>query len=357
MKQKALLFVFFSLSINSLFSQNVIMIHDENVKNQLAFNKGSRLSPLNVISYDLSKNEQVVQIQFDKRLKIKLEYNDERTRTILSENVLDATNEINSFKEGFLNIKIVKTSKNGYKIIPDVNYNNSFSDDKIYNYNMIKDDRIPFFINYSITYWKNDSVNSNLRLAIIPDATTLPKLNKNILFNTWGGVQQVKGGKIIVGIDTFYILITKLSGSLDYNKNNISVSISGINEKYIDYMGAGNPLYKYGDTITLGRKLLLLDNISTNGDTVYFLLLDNKNMNSSTQIGGEVKEIYGMNIIDGRFFEAKLKNETIEYTLLHFWGSWCAPCIANLPELQSLIKNNNKIQVFGLVSSPKNSTV
>jgi thiol-disulfide isomerase/thioredoxin len=53
------------------------------------------------------------------------------------------------------------------------------------------------------------------------------------------------------------------------------------------------------------------------------------------QTGEKYKEIAGLNSPDGK--EIKLSEVVADnkYTLLDFWASWCAPCMAELPYLKA----------------------
>ena len=44
--------------------------------------------------------------------------------------------------------------------------------------------------------------------------------------------------------------------------------------------------------------------------------------------------------LDGSIFDADkfLKDQSVELVVVHFWGTWCAPCEAELPDLLSFIK-------------------
>jgi thiol-disulfide isomerase/thioredoxin len=49
-----------------------------------------------------------------------------------------------------------------------------------------------------------------------------------------------------------------------------------------------------------------------------------------------------------------LKNHTGKVILLHFWASWCAPCLIEFPEIIELAKKDTQNLIILAVSSDKN---
>lgn len=67
----------------------------------------------------------------------------------------------------------------------------------------------------------------------------------------------------------------------------------------------------------------------------------------STQLGQKLSPL-NARTIDGQSFI--IGSPTNKYTLLDFWGTWCAPCMAEMPELKKFNeKYKDKIQLIGLI--------
>jgi thiol-disulfide isomerase/thioredoxin len=54
------------------------------------------------------------------------------------------------------------------------------------------------------------------------------------------------------------------------------------------------------------------------------------------------------------FYFSDLRNQVV---LLNFWATWCGPCVAEMPELQSLYKKYGDRMAFVLVSNEKPEVV
>ena len=37
-----------------------------------------------------------------------------------------------------------------------------------------------------------------------------------------------------------------------------------------------------------------------------------------------------------------IKGDTLDYTFINYWATWCAPCVAELPEFDELVTSNQK---------------
>lgn len=81
--------------------------------------------------------------------------------------------------------------------------------------------------------------------------------------------------------------------------------------------------YRMTDTLVIGGKLFKMDSIGREWDKVYMRRLQ------ETKLVARMPESH-MKELAPYFEKAK------EYVLLDFWGTWCAPCIAAMPELRAL---------------------
>ena len=90
----------------------------------------------------------------------------------------------------------------------------------------------------------------------------------------------------------------------------------------------------------LNRIIIILLIIAS---AVGYSLYQNKNLESQLSTVPEAilsRLPFGVfETVDGGAFDPhKLYDEKISLLVVHFWGTWCAPCEAELPELMSFIK-------------------
>jgi thiol-disulfide isomerase/thioredoxin len=50
------------------------------------------------------------------------------------------------------------------------------------------------------------------------------------------------------------------------------------------------------------------------------------------------------------------KDTSLTWTLIDFWGTWCKPCIEELPEVQKIYKEKVQTGDLGLITYSYNST-
>lgn len=65
-------------------------------------------------------------------------------------------------------------------------------------------------------------------------------------------------------------------------------------------------------------------------------------------IPGKAIPDFEASTLDGRAF--KLSGLKGKYVLLDFWGSWCLPCLAEIPQLKTFYdKNKDRLEIVGLI--------
>jgi thiol-disulfide isomerase/thioredoxin len=73
----------------------------------------------------------------------------------------------------------------------------------------------------------------------------------------------------------------------------------------------------------------------------------------SLKVGDLIPDMVIRNLVNAPVKEVEARMYTNKFTILNFWGTWCAPC---LPEMDSLAilqkKNNGRIQVIAISNEP-----
>lgn len=266
-------------------------------------------------------------------------------------------------KESLVSILIQRQNVNVYKVVPDLNRSGVFTDDKAFYW---KSDSTSnkwdnyLSIPYEVEYWASGSFKAKMQLIVYPDADFLPRKYPGALYNTYGGVKRIKQGKILVGADSFLVrLFPEWGGHLLFTKQNTVFYFSKPNENFFDLTKPDDyPFYTANDSLFFNDKVLMLDSVSVEGDYLVFRSVAENERNRGVRKGDFVQSIMGPEVKSKKMREIDFSKEK-KYWLLHFWGSWCSPCIKNMPQLRKLYEQSNKsaIEFVGVDLEQNSSTV
>jgi len=169
------------------------------------------------------------------------------------------------------------------------------------------------------------------------------------IFRTVAGVKNVVQGKIEIGGDYYWLNLTSKSKQLYFGQKDLLFSVGAKNETNVDFFGSNTILYSEDDTVFIGNHLLKYKKTSVNGDTVYFHYYGINKMEQGPNVGQKIKSIEGKDFATGQYKEVIFRYASREYTFIHFWGSWCGPCIENLPKIRELFdRKSNSVNFIGL---------
>lgn len=142
-------------------------------------------------------------------------------------------------------------------------------------------------------------------------------------------------GKATVGKETYYFSAQGL------NNNYINFNIKPDSFLKYDESESLNKNFRYSkdDTVLLSNNLYKIDSINLDKPRLFLkkVDLDVKDY-FGHRIGERIKD-YAVDDLENisRLLSDVLKKNK-KYTLLDFWGTWCKPCIENLPHLKRFYK-------------------
>lgn len=261
-----------------------------------------------------------------------------------------------SFELSTLNIDseislLIKVYKNGLvRLIPDENNNNSYSDDRSIEYYISKDSgggaqkrvagsSIDFrFENIHSSYLGKDTVfERQFSMSLQTDSFDISKI-RFFSYQDRKGVVKINDKKysLKVSYDPFRFLQAR--GSFWYVLKN-----------YDDSDMKSQEFKRSRDTFYLNDILFVANSRNPEGSIVRYEWLN------EPQHIGFLEGSYIPDISLGRLL-SKSKETSIrdyqggDYLLVDFFGSWCLPCIENLPALKNLVASysGKKLKVLGV---------
>ncbi len=129
---------------------------------------------------------------------------------------------------------------------------------------------------------------------------------------------------------------------LNYIKNNLDKDLSALylSRQPLDTIG------KYLKKLDKSVKEGTFKNILKYQFTRFQKYTKAQEAESKIKLGGKAPE-FSLKSINGEYYSVDFSKN--KYTILDFWGSWCAPCISGFPKMKEYFeKHKNKIKFIGI---------
>lgn len=225
------------------------------------------------------------------------------------------------------NLKIyflVTGNKSNYKVKVDKNFNKNFSDDSI-----LTKDEIQNGFSFSLAIGNKIYAK---RIKLFPFYDKMKWGNSDeqqwqMGLTSW---PNYKLAELRVGLAVKDIYFLNISMYNRWDKNSTIFYTA-------DYDAQGNPdeRFTFQDSFNFFHHNFILDSIAPLGTTAYFYQVSHEGK-CGYNIGDSV-------CITDTFFLNRNKSYNLKFpkhkfTLLHFWGTWCEPCVAELPILNALVE-------------------
>ena len=131
------------------------------------------------------------------------------------------------------------------------------------------------------------------------------------------------------GLSSKMLFLTNLSLFDTWNKKS-----SILYTKDYDVIN-NNRYFTFEDSIYFAKNVYILDSITKDGSNAFFKR-DPRNGNCGNDIGDSLCIEDPIKTITGKPIDLKSWKEQ-KPVVFHFWGSWCGPCLTELPALEKLV--------------------
>lgn len=320
--------------------------------------KGSVLSfpqPIKMNAYAekmADSSVEIRQIVADFRLEVYSKFfthkiNSDSLKKLMTSYIIDTASLMKWEGQEIINILIKRLPNDYYQVIADVNHNSTFQDDKIFT---TKGDEKCYIEYEAFFYIEQNKYIKRLLIVVEPNNAKMPVLpGYEKKFRTVAGVKNVVQGKIEMGGNYYWLNLTSKNKQLYFGQKDLLFSIGAKNEANVDFFASNTILYTEDDTISIGNHLMKYKKTSLNGDTVYFHYYGINKMEQGPNVGQKIKSIEGKDFATGLYKEIIFQYASKQYTVIHFWGSWCTPCIEKLPKIRDLFERKfNSVRFIGL---------
>ena len=240
---------------------------------------------------------------------------------------------------------LIGTKKSKRLIIVDSDNDEDFGDEKIFEYEYPLsnekqkeiEDSLPVVLTHYEYFENNQLFTKEIKIKPSPYKGSLGlSLNtdnqiekKYFLFASF---PEFKKGNISLNGQDLEIFVSNGFSRVNYFKDRVSLFISSISDSLPSELEGDIP-YQIGDVFNVKGHDYLIDSISNWGDKLFL-----KYIGQNTKPIGITEGFY-MPKFEAKHFDNfifELNQYPNKYILLDFWGTWCNPCIALIPELKEL---------------------
>lgn len=231
--------------------------------------------------------------------------------------------------------------------IMDANNNYSFSDDKEYIFDTTKTIKDYPIVYGSFDYFDGTTINKisvpfriDAYAYLRPIVYSYPN-RKDTLKDTRLSLQAYKEGNLRIGkLNYVFTLVNRNMFVYKNEPFEISVQATSENQSSND-----RPyIYKSTQLLDINNKLYKIDSLRNNKLYLRFI----KKINYGATVGSTAPIIEGRDLITGKYFS--LKNKRNSFLLINFWGTWCHPCIKELPALKNFQKKYKNITIVSIAA-------
>lgn len=262
-------------------------------------------------------------------------------------------------------VVLVGNYKQAPIVIIDSNHNLDFSDDKRFFW---KNQKAPLEFELPNSEYEEAKTMFNVRIKPIRNpevlekvkgfTTTNPTFNKNkpVHQDYWWDIDRINYRSTISVLANDSIRIGLVDGTGNGLFNDIKWDRILVGDKQKEFsneelMGDGYPLEEKLKII-INDKTYIVKEVEAGGKHI---ILEDSDIEIRKLNEGSVIPNFSFNSISGGKYDLYSLSRENKFVLLDFWGTWCKPCIENIPKLAAIHAKYEDIKIVGLISHDDNA--
>lgn len=170
------------------------------------------------------------------------------------------------------------------------------------------------------------------------------------------GINQHRSGFFRIKDRRYNFQLTNRNTSTIYTNNNVKIIYSNKPDSIILKMTDDDITCNIGDIINIDDFDIRIDSIDFFGTNLFVSELGENKKHVGIRIGNKAPTIDGQGL-DGFYYNSTDFNG--KYILLDFWGTWCGPCIKEIPYLKKIYNDisSDKLQIISIAVDEKSENV
>ncbi|WP_291787496.1 TlpA disulfide reductase family protein [Cecembia sp.] len=245
----------------------------------------------------------------------------------------------------FIRLAVKEIGDSAMQIWVDQNGDDVWQADEIYQYEKNPADTwetgIARFPNIQVQY--EDMVNGVLEKVKL-EVQLVPFMSPgNILYaykNHYQGILDDGVGNQVV------IFLSNSFTSSYFDNNNLKAFVAEMDEDWTSVNAFQREFFEFGEAIQLGEEKYLIHGVDKWGSELTLRKLGENEEWIGTQKGAKAPAIVSKTLKDEAY---DIDNGKI--TMLDFWGSWCGPCVGEIPLLKDVAAffEGDQFELVGMV--------
>lgn len=234
-------------------------------------------------------------------------------------------------------VKEKGTSK--MKVIPDLNFNGSFTDDStlgldpVNNTTRMFDWPVDRVDRKGIVHHEFKHIQISVNFVYPEDRKPVPSLLVNALAKSWRGKFDFEGESYSVAVSGI--------------KKGFGERIAFAFEEKSSALSNKDYLYSERDTVYTNKHVFIINDLDTATQRVSISFLGENRERTGVLPGFVIRNTTFIDVRTSR--EVLLFSGNKPYTLLDCWGTWCGPCKEIMPELKRMARKfSDRLEIVGL---------